>query len=552
MARRVRLRTVLILVNLFVLALPLAGVQVLRIYESALVRQTESELIAQGVAIASFYRASFRRLTELPGSTLGGEFLASHSRPSLEQVEPATEPWQPRPALLDLADSEMLPPLADPLRTERADALASLVGETLTPVLRDLQQVTLAAIRVVDFNGVIVASTASDDGLSLANGIEVQSGLAGTGISRLRERELIGEPPALSSISRGGLIRVFVSTPIIEQQRVLGAVLLSRTPANIFQALYGKRVLLMEGLVLLMAVVIAIGYLTSRTILKPLRDLSSTARQIAAGDSTALQRIRPGGTAEIAQLSESIHDMGHTLQRRADYLRDFARHLSHEFKTPLAAIRGAVEVLEDHGQQMNDAERDSFLGNIHADVERLNQLTERLLDLARAEMSSAATAETTSELSDVLARLDNDHGVSVCWTDPPPIHLAMEAASLDAVLGQLAENAREHAGDQANITIEVRRVDGHVDLLFADDGAGVSPGNRERIFQPFFTTARDDGGTGLGLSIVRALLEGPGGEIELLDVPRGSTFRLRLPVREGRPQAREGGQGNEHPGAPYG
>jgi len=57
------------------------------------------------------------------------------------------------------------------------------------------------------------------------------------------------------------------------------------------------------------------------------------------------------------------------------------------------------------------------------------------------------------------ARLDNDHGVSVCWTDPPPIHLATEAASLDAVLGQLAKNAREHAGDKVNITIEVRRVD---------------------------------------------------------------------------------------------
>ena len=552
MARRVRLRTVLILVNLFVLALPLAGVQVLRIYESALVRQTESELIAQGVAIASFYRASFQRLTELPGSALGGDFLAAHSRRPLELVEPDAEPWQPRPALLDLADSETLPPLADPFPKERADALASLVGETLAPVLRDLQQVTLAAIRVVDFNGVIVASTATDEGLSLANGIEVRSGLAGTGISRLRERELIGEPPALSSISRGGLIRVFVSTPIIEQRRVLGAVLLSRTPANIFQALYGKRVLLMEGLALLMVVVIAIGYLTSRTILKPLRDLSSTARQIAAGDNTALQRIRPGGTVEISQLSKAIHDMGDTLQRRADYLRDFARHLSHEFKTPLAAIRGAVEVLEDHGQQMNDTERDSFLTNIHADVERLNQLTEQLLDLARAEMSPGATADTTSELSEALARLDNDHGVSVCWTDPPPIHLAMEAASLDAVLGQLAENAREHAGDQVNITIEVRRIDGHVDLLFADDGAGVSPGNRERIFQPFFTTARDDGGTGLGLSIVRALLEGSGSEIELLEVPRGSTFRLRLPVREGRPQAREGGQGNEHPGAPYG
>ncbi len=530
MARRVRLRTVLILVNLFVLALPLAGVQALRIYESALVRQTESELIAQGVAIASFYRATFQRLTERPGRTLGGDFLAAHSRALLEQSPADAEPWQPRPAILDLTDSEMLPALEDPLPRQSADTLAALVGETLTPVLRDLQRVTLAGIRVVDFAGVIVASTAADHGLSLANGVEVRSGLAGAGVSRLRERELTGDPPAFSSISRGGRIRVFVSTPIIEQQRILGAVLLSRTPSSILPALYGKRLLLLEGLTLLLAVVVAIGYLTSRTILNPLRELSTSARQIAAGDNTALERMRPSGTVEISQLGQSIYAMGDALQRRADYFRDFARHLSHEFKTPLAAIRGAVEVLEDHGQQMNDAERGNFLTNIHADVERLNRLTERLLDLAGAELRPGSAARVASDLSEVLARLDNDHEVTVSWTDPPPFHVAMEADRLDAALSQLAENAREHGGDDTHIDIDVRRADGLAELLFKDDGAGISPGNRDRIFQPFFTTARADGGTGLGLPIIRALIEGSGGEIELLDSTRGSTFRIRLPL----------------------
>jgi signal transduction histidine kinase len=305
-------------------------------------------------------------------------------------------------------------------------------------------------------------------------------------------------------------------------------VLLSRTPANILSALYGKRVLLLEGLALLLAVVVAIGYLTSRTILNPLRELSTSARQIAAGDHSALERMRPSGTVEISQLGQSIYEMGDALQRRADYFRDFARHLSHEFKTPLAAIRGAVEVLEDHGQQMNDAERGSFLANIHADVERLNRLTERLLDLARAELRPGSAAHAVSDLAEVLSRLDNDHGVTVNWTDPPPIHVAMEADRLDAVLSQLAENAREHGGDHTHIDIDVRRADGHVEMLFKDDGAGISPGNRDRIFQPFFTTARADGGTGLGLPIIRALIEASGGEIELLDSPRGSTFSIRL------------------------
>ena len=106
----------------------------------------------------------------------------------------------------------------------------------------------------------------------------------------------------------------------------------------------------------------------------------------------------------------------------------------------------------------------------------------------------------------------------------------MEADRLDAALSQLAENAREHGGDDTHIDIDVRRADGLAELLFKDDGAGISPGNRDRIFQPFFTTARADGGTGLGLPIIRALIEGSGGEIELLDSTRGSTFRIRLPL----------------------
>lgn len=538
MSRRLRLRTVLILVNLIVLALPLAGIQVLRIYESALVRQTESELIAQGAAIASFYRATFARLTELPGALAPGadDVLMEHSSPGpaapSDTGTDAEEPWRPRPAELDLATSRVSPPPSDPVPGRGADPLATVVGDTLVPVLEELQRVTLAAIRVTDFRGVIVASTGADRGDSLAHVGELRAALGGAGESRLRERALAGESPPLSSISRGSRIRVFVSTPIVLDGRILGAVLLSRTPADIVQALYGKRTLLLQGSALLLLAVVGIGYLTSRTIVTPLKELSASAAQIARGEVMALERLRPSGTREIAQLGQSVHAMGDTLQRRADYLRDFARHLSHEFKTPLAAIRGAVEVLEDHDSAMDDTRRRGFLANIHADVDRLNDLTGRLLELTRAEMSTPEPGAST-DLAALAGMLQDDYGVVVAGATAP-LRVAIDADRLRAVLCQLIDNARQHGGADVGLRLDIANAGTDAELVFRDDGPGISAGNREHVFEPFFTTARANGGTGLGLSIARAMLQGAGGNIVLEEgVAHGTVFRIRIPLAAG-------------------
>jgi len=96
-----------------------------------------------------------------------------------------------------------------------------------------------------------------------------------------------------------------------------------------------------------------------------------------------------------------------------------------------------------------------------------------------------------------------------------------------AVLDNLAENARQHGASRVDVRAAVD--DGRVTLRVADDGSGVSPGNRGRIFEPFFTTRRDRGGTGLGLAISRSLVQQAGGSIDLEPGERGTTFRIVLP-----------------------
>lgn len=541
---RPRLRTILLLINLIVLALPLAGIAVLRIYESALIRQTESELIAQGAFISSTYQALFTRLAirrDARGrglETAPNDYgLALEYHPPVRKTPGLEDPWRPRAPELDLASDRIRPAPPEPAAdTTQADALAQAIGRELNPILRGAQLYTLAGIRVVDIRGVIVASTFQDElGKSMLDFEEIVRALRGEPVSLLRARSA-SAPPLLETISRGAHVRVFVTVPIMRDGRVIAAALLVRTPANIKQALYGKRNSLVAGAVLLLLVVLALSLLTSFTIARPLRALIAQAQRAARGERGAVTPLRAPGTREVAELSETVAAMAATLESRATYIRDFAAHVSHEFKTPLTAIQGAVELLRDHNDAMSAEERSRFLDILAQDASRLERLVRRLLELARADMLQAAGGRTA--LGPAIAALAERYrglGVQVELADTADADVAISPETLDAVLGNLLENARQHGGGTVTVSIAstVDRLHRRVVIEIADDGAGISAANAARIFEPFFTTARDRGNTGLGLAIIRSLLTAHGGDIALLTAASaGAAFQIRLPLAQ--------------------
>ncbi len=443
--------------------------------------------------------------------------------------------WHLRPAQLDLADSPVLPPFPDGYDGGTADDRAMNVAAQLTPVLKDAQLETLAAIRIVDHQGVVVATTGESMGRNLAAGDEVRRALTGEYVSRLRRR-LDVEPSALSSISRTSGVRVFVAVPIVIDNRVHGAVLLSRTPVSILQALYGKRFLLLKAAGVILAVVLAVALFASRLIARPLAKLADGAESIARGGANTLTDVPAPRTREIAQLQANVIAMARSLEERAAYVSEFSRHVSHEFKTPLTAIAGAVEVLRDHGDDMTPNERQRFLDNIGSDADRLHRLTQRLLELAKADMASFTTAPT-NVVSLVQAaatqRRCETLRVEVDQPTTPVIALA-SAPVLQAVIDSLLDNSVEHGA--AAVRICFAESAERVDVYVTDDGPGISPANRERVFEPFFTTARERGGTGLGLTIARALLRRSGGDITVTAAAAGASFAISLP-RPGFPPA---------------
>ena len=527
--KRPRLRSLLILINLLILALPLGSIEVLRIYESALVRQTESELIAQGVVIAAAYRSFFNRFAAK--ADLSGY---GNPRTARDDLLKPGEPWQPRSPQLDLAHDLVYPPPPDAVPSALpVDAYARNAGMELAPIMREAQFVTLAGIRVLDAHGVIVASTAEDRGLSVAAYEEVQRALTGEYVSLMRQRVSDLPQPALDSISRGTRIRIYTAIPILRGERVIGAVLLVRTPSNIRQAIWGKRDTLLRGGALLLALVILFASLSALMISRPLNALMAQARRAARGEQGAVAPLKRPGTREIAELSDTIAAMARAMEERSTYIRDFAAHVSHEFKTPLTAIQGSIELLRDHAEDMSEEERTRFLDMITADAYRLEQLVRRLLELARADVMQvgAERCDLATVLPAAAARY-RALGLPIELAgQPAPCTVPMAPETLESIIGNLLDNARQHAGEQAKVRLQWSLHDAATAAItVSDSGSGISAANAQRIFEPFFTTARKAGNTGLGLPIIRSLLVAHRGSIALVASDWGTTFRILLPL----------------------
>jgi len=403
-------------------------------------------------------------------------------------------------------------------------------------VMHDAQLVTLAAIRVVDARGTVVATTGEELGASLADREEISRALGGESVSLLRERVSDEPPPPLASASRGTHLRVFVAEPIVEQGQTIGAVLLSRSPRSIGQTLYAKRYHLLGGSVLLLAVVVAMSFFTSRAVARPLAAVVEQTERAARGERGAVIPLDRPITRGVASLSEAVEAMAQSLEERADYIRGFASHVSHEFKTPLTAIQGAVELLRTHDATMAPDKRARFLDNVAADARRLEHLVRRLLELARADVLRPVgeSADTGRVAADVAARY-REAGLAVeIGRRIEPCRAAIDAESLESVLSSLLDNARQHGGGSRvtiDVDIESDGVSRSTRLRISDDGPGISAANAAMIFDPFFTTARDHGGTGLGLTIARSLVDAHGGSIRLVPAERGAAFEITLPEK---------------------
>ena len=521
MEGRFRLRTILLIVNITVLLLPLFGLVFFRLYESELVRQTEMELISQAAVISTLYKQTIA--SELDNTDTYGREVPLENRHKIDEY------YTPVSPVIRLSETRILPPRPDGVLVEQTtDFPVSEVQAQLSSFIKDVRKTTLSGIKILDYNGIVVAG--SEVGRDFSKLAEISRAMSGQYHAVLRERISDEPPPALASISRGTNIRLFIAFPIIENDRIWGVVYISRTPQNILKHLYEVKESVFVAFIFILALTLLIAAFTSYTISKPIYRLISQIKSFAKGNEEVMVPLQDPVIKEIELLSKSFTQMANSLQERTGYIRDFATHVSHEFKTPLTSIQGAAELLEEHGHTMSAEEKNKFFRNITDNCQRLKILVGRLLELARAD-NLEATLETTS-FNDILEKLVpyyNDLGLDFTLNKPENGCIIMSKDYLETIFANLFENSLQHGASK--VSISAMEKESMLWVRVQDNGHGVSAKNRDKIFMPFFTTRRDQGGTGIGLGIIKSLLQAHQGNIKLLNSDEGACFELVLPLQ---------------------
>lgn len=235
-----------------------------------------------------------------------------------------------------------------------------------------------------------------------------------------------------------------------------------------------------------------------------------------------------------------FHDLTR-IRQLEDTRREFVANVSHELRTPLSLIKGYVETLLDGA--INDPELSAkFLQTIERHSNRLTNLIEDLLTISRLE-SGHITLQlrtlplrnfTASLLGELQARA-RERGTTIENEIPEGLAGRADPDRLEQVFVNLIENAIKYGRANGRITIQGRPLEGQVEICVADDGPGIPPEARERVFERFYRVdkarSRDAGGTGLGLSIVKHIVQSHGGKVWVESEPgQGARFFFTLPV----------------------
>lgn len=518
MRRGPSLATLLFGVNAFFLLGPLLAFVGLRVYETMLLRQTERLLIAQAVVVAEAYREAW----------LGARGLAKGApTPDFRPPEKSDEPFIPIEPVIDPLYG-ILPAQTTTLPNEgTSDSPERRAGATIEPLLRRMQVFNLSAVRILDGQGCVVATSRGNVGQCLGELSEVRSALAGRYDAVARAR-ITDEPlPPLSDVRSRGSIRVFSALPVFSNGVVIGVVCASRTSMDALTSLWhDRRGFLLAGTLTLVGL-LAVSLWFAMLIARPTRQITRAADAIAAGATPRPWVPSPWTPREVRALHEALTTMARQLRGRAEEIAEWAATLSHELKTPLAGIRGAVELLAEGWQTMPEAQRQRFLANVDADAVRMERLVTRLLELTRIESAPLARADV--EVPELLCALAERYGERVRFSvGELPARRPLTAEHLSTAVTNLIENALRHGAAPVEVSADTLvGADGsRLRICVRDRGPGISVGNQPRIFTRFFTTDRDGGGTGLGLATVKSIVTRYGGEVTFTSGAEGTAFVL--------------------------
>jgi two-component system sensor histidine kinase BaeS len=358
-------------------------------------------------------------------------------------------------------------------------------------------------------------------GLAAPNGIVVLRGDSYT----------LGQPAPATDFANG--------THILVNGKVIGVVLpWSRpVPRNRAQVQYlertGTTLAMAAGVAALFAIVC--GLLLARTIVRPVRELTTASQRMAKGELG--YNVRVQSRDEVGQLAAAFNQMSTDLKRADQTRRQMTADIAHELRNPLTVIGGYLDAMRVGDLQPTPPR----LAAVYAEIQHLEHIVEDLRTLSLADAGALALNRQIVGVNDLLGRLATRYAPQAAQHQ---IHLRVENAPTDAVvdvdearmmqvLDNLMTNALRHTQGGGEIAVKAETTADAVRIRVTDSGEGIAPEDLPRVFERFYRSDQartaEQGSSGLGLAIAKALVEAHNGKIAVeSELGKGATFIVEL------------------------
>ena len=420
------------------------------------------------------------------------------------------------------------------LKKEKVDA------ESLRRIFRRVGQTQISAeiydvvktrvdlrVYVTDREGIVIfdSDAGRDEGKDYSQWNDVYRTLRGQ--YGARATRLVPDDPSTSILH--------VASPLESSGELVGVVTVSKPTrsANLFIRGAQRKILVATSIAAIAIVIL--GGLTSVWLTRPIRALTQYARAVRDGERAALPEL---GRNDLGMMGSAMEEMQSALENK-EYVEQYVQTLTHELKSPVSAIRGAAELLEE---EMPEERRRQFVSNLQVEADRLSRIIDRMLLLSSLESRKvlrdvepidldglarevAASLEPARAAKKLAFRLD--------FLPVPPV--LGERFLLRHAMTNLLQNAVNFTPTGGRITISLVSDDMHVILGVRDNGPGVPEYAQERVFERFYSLPRPDTGqksSGLGLPFVKEVADLHDGSTSFSPGPGGGAeFILRIPFK---------------------
>ena len=415
------------------------------------------------------------------------------------------------------------------IQTEDLDrTLQQLVKRPLNARIFNVEKTRIDLhVYVTDANGIVLFDSAGRDvGKDYRTWIDVGRTLAG----QYGARTTLADPgdPASAVMYVGAAIRERVSPDALDE--IVGMVGVGKPIAAFSPFIANAREKLVIVGVIAVAAFALLLLMVTVWLVRPFGLVTDVWRAL---------RARPGEARPLVHsVRAAFSDMRDALAGKS-YVDEYVAALTHEIKSPLAAIRGAAELLRE---PLPEDARIRFVGNVEEQARRAQDLVERMLELSGLERKRAlpqneivTLAEIADAARDEMTPLATQRNVELFIDVDPDLTVMGDRFLLQRALANLVLNAIAFSPREATVTVDAHEVRGRVELTVRDHGSGLPPFAQERVFEKFFSLPRPDTGrkgTGLGLAFVREVATLHGGAARLTNHPDGGAIAtLALPRR---------------------